>query len=206
MIAKHAPIAVANYPKTHPALLILAKLIREGLTGNIWLPDPTPSLAVFSAHVDAYDAAQTKAGSRDPVAVAERDAAALTVAQDIRSIVGYTQRVADAQPSRAEAITVIRSAGLDVKRGTSYRKPELAAKYTGFSGEVLLVARAVRGAGAYYWEYSVNQSDWFAAPETTISRQVITGLTPGQTTYFRFRTLVRGGKTDYSQVVALIVH
>jgi hypothetical protein len=34
---------------------------------------------------------------------------------------------------------------------------------------------------------------------------VISGLTPGQTYYFRFRALTRKGMRDWSQVVSLIV-
>jgi hypothetical protein len=34
---------------------------------------------------------------------------------------------------------------------------------------------------------------------------VISGLTPGQTYYFRFRALTRLGMRDWSQVITLIV-
>jgi len=67
-----------------------------------------------------------------------------------------------------------------VKKTGTRKKAVLAAKYTGFSGEVLLVALAIASAGAYYWEYSLDQSAWAAVPETTAARVRIAGLTPGR--------------------------
>jgi hypothetical protein len=68
------------------------------------------------------------------------------------------------------------------------------------------VARAILGAGAYFWEYSLDQKTWILAAETRNAKALVTGLTPGVTTYFRFRALTHAGRTDYSQVVSLMVH
>ena len=42
--------------------------------------------------------------------------------------------------------------------------------------------------------------------QTMKTKLVVTGLTPGQTYYFRFRAHTRKGDIDYSQVVSLMVH
>ncbi len=38
------------------------------------------------------------------------------------------------------------------------------------------------------------------------ARLVLSGLTPGQLYYFRFRAQTRKGPVDYSQIVSLMVH
>jgi hypothetical protein len=202
----NVPIAVAQYPRTYPGLLAFSKEVRESFKGNTLLPNPTPSFAVFSADVDAFDAAQTKAGNKDPIALADRDAKALKVRQHIDSLLGYTQSVANAQSTYADAVTVILSGHFSVRKPRVYQKPDLAAKYTGLSGQAELVARAILGAGAYFWEYSLDQKTWILAAETRNAKALVTGLTPGVTTYFRFRAFTHAGRTDYSQVVSLMVH
>ncbi len=57
----------------------------------------------------------------------------------------------------------------------------------------------------YYWEISLDQQSWTSVPETLKARATITGLTPGQRYYFRFRAHTRKGLGDYSDVVTLIV-
>jgi hypothetical protein len=42
--------------------------------------------------------------------------------------------------------------------------------------------------------------------ETMKAVTVISGLTPGQTYYFRFRALTRKGMRDWSQIVSLLVY
>ena len=45
-----------------------------------------------------------------------------------------------------------------------------------------------------------------SAPETAQTTTVISGLTPLQMYYFRFRTTSRKGRRGYSKVVSLVVH
>lgn len=206
MIIHQGPVAYAKLPRDQKGFLAFSRNMQDKRKGNTALPSPSPSLAAFGADVDAFDTALTKAKDGTPTAVTDRDAKALKVHQDIGHIIDYVQSVADTQASAADAIAVIVSAGLQVKKTSTHKKPELAVKYTGLSGEVLLAALAIAGAGAYYWEFSLDQKAWTTAPETTIGKTTVAGLTPGQVYYFRFRALTKKGKSDYSQVVSLIMH
>ncbi len=67
------------------------------------------------------------------------------------------------------------------------------------------MAQAVAHYATYYWEMSSDQKVWSSLPETTKSFTSVAGLTPGQTYYFRLRTLTRAGKSDYTQIVSLLV-
>ena len=200
------PIAVANIPRNQEKFLSFCKNVEVKLTGNTSLPNPTPSVAVYAADVKAFDDASVKAQDGAPTAIADRDVKALKVYQDIGHIVDYTQSVADQQVSPADAIAVILSAGLDVRKTGGRKKPPLEGRYTGLSGEVLLLALAIAGAGAYFWEFSVDQKVWSMAPETKKSRTTITGLTPGVVYSFRFRALTDKGKGEYSPIISLMVH
>jgi hypothetical protein len=46
---------------------------------------------------------------------------------------------------------------------------------------------------------------WTPIPETLQANTKIDGLPWAKVAYFRFRTLTRAGKGDYSQVVSLLV-
>ena len=63
----------------------------------------------------------------------------------------------------------------------------------------------VASHATYFWEYSLNQTDWIAVRETMQSKTVISGLPSRTTVFFRFRALTSAGKRDYSQVVSLFV-
>lgn len=197
---------MARFPTTAEVLLILAKSIRENLKNSPAFSSLPALLAGFDGDVDAFDAAIVKARSRSLVDIADREARALVVWQHIGHIVDFVQSVADAQTSAADAIAVIKSAGLEVRKRAVSKKAELAARYTGISGQVLLDARAIPRAGAYFWEMSVDQLVWSEVSETRKGRTTLSGLTRGQTVYFRFCALTDQGRTEYSQVVSLIVH
>jgi len=70
---------------------------------------------------------------------------------------------------------------------------------------VALTAKAIPGARTYYWEYSSNGKDWLRAPDTAQSHTIISGLTVGQTYYFRVHALTRKGPTDPTQIKSLVV-
>jgi hypothetical protein len=57
----------------------------------------------------------------------------------------------------------------------------------------------------YYWGFSLDQRGWTSAADSMTARVTIAGLTPGQTYYFRYRTLTRKGMSDFSQIVSFLV-
>jgi hypothetical protein len=204
MRLQYGPKAIARYPSTNKAFGPYARNIQNKLTGNTALPNP-PGFATFGAEVDALIAADD-IPHKTPQQTADRDAKALTVHRHIGHIVDYVQGEADKLTSAADAVTLILSAGLDVRKPRSTKKPPLAAKYTGISGEVLLVALAIADGGAYYWEFSLDQHTWTAAPETRFPRTTLRGLTVGQTYWFRVRALTPKGKTDPVGPVDIVAH
>ena len=127
------------------------------------------------------------------------------VEENLKQWKAYVQIVADAQVTAEDAIAVILSAGMLVKKVGKRFKAELAAKNTGIPGTVLLLAHGLRRQATYYFEYSFDQQTWTSAPDVLKASVTLTGLATMQMYYFRFRRLTRTGMSDYSQVVSLAV-
>ena len=127
------------------------------------------------------------------------------VEENLKQWKAYVQIVADAQVTAEDAIAVILSAGMLVKKVGKRFKAELAAKNTGIPGTVLLLAHALKKQATYYFEYSLDQKDWKSAPEGMKASVKIAGLGTMQMYYFRCRKLTRAGMSDYSQIVSLAV-
>jgi hypothetical protein len=196
---------VLNLPKSDKALLPHAKVVYEHFLNNSALPNPSPMLSVFLDDLTAYEVAQTKAASRAKGAAQVRNAARRKVRANLRQLRDYVQAVIDALPPGLDPAVVAESAFMSLKRIARRNKARLAASHGASSGTAQLEARAVGSSATYYWEYSLDQVSWTSAPETMQASTVVVGLTPGKVYYFRFRTLTRKGKGDYSQVVSLMV-
>jgi hypothetical protein len=198
------PVAVLKAPRRTLQLLLYAQAVLDALTGNAYFPSPDPSLAVFAEHIAELHDAQMQARMRAGGAVALRDARQATLMRDLKHLRDYVQSMAE-KADPAHAIAMITSAGLSVQVVTHRDKAELRVKQGHASGIVELIAKAVAHYAVYFWQYSVNQTDWVDVPETMKANTTITGLTRGQTYYFRFRATTKAGPVDYSQVVSLLV-
>lgn len=200
------PIAILGAPKPHPTFLNFVKGVSAAFKGNVKLSNPNPPMTVFDANIAAYDAAVAAAPKGGASSKADRAAAKQPIDENLKRLLDYTQSVANMQITAEDAIAVILSAGMKVKKVGKHFKPELGAKNTGIPGSVLLLALALRKRGTYYFEFSLDQKTWTSAPDSLKASVKITGLQPLQTYYFRFRRLTRARMSEYSQVVSLVVH
>jgi hypothetical protein len=192
-------------PKKVLDLLNFAKTVLKSMTGNAFFPTPTPTLAQLSAAITALDAAQVLAASRAKGAVQARNGVRKNLIVLLKQMRDYVQSIVETQI--ADALAIATSAGMTLAKRTLRTKPELAVKQGELAGTVLLVAKAVAGATTYYWSFSLDQKSWSSAPETTKAKTTISGLTVGQTYYFRFCTLARKveAKSDPSQAISFLV-
>lgn len=196
---------VLDLPKTDKALLIFAKAVLAKVTVSDYLPNPTPKLWVLSDDIDAFAEAQTNAATRAKGTVVARNAWRVRLKADLHHLRDYVQTTIESLSADVDPAEVAASAFMRLKRRAKRNKAPFSATRGLVSGTAMLVAkRAVQGA-TYYWEYSLDQLTWTLAAETMQASTEIAGLTPGQVYYFRFRTLTRKGKGDYSQTVSLMV-
>jgi hypothetical protein len=205
MNTKNNPTPVLKHVTFSKDLSVYAKSVVNHFEGNSKLLDTNPTIPTVLGHIAELDKAEVEAKSGAHGAVQDRNLKRLRVKQDLNHWRDFVQSVVETATSFAEAVSIIESAGMFVKKVRGRVKPALAAKQGDVSGEVAVAAKAVRNAVSYYWQYSLNQVDWVSVPEMTQTSTTIGGLTPGRIYYFRFRTLKPSGLTDFSQVVSLMV-
>jgi hypothetical protein len=199
------PNVVLNLPKRPGGLILAAQGVYTGFNGNPKLTSPPVTMVLLNGLIVALVTSQG-AMPGGPKQTAQRNADRAALIKALFQLRDYVRTVALQQPTLQEAIQVIVDAGMSVKGFTPYKKPELAAKYAGAMGDVLLVAAAIARAKSYYWSWSTDMKVWGSLPETTGAKTKATGLTVGTTYYFRVRALVtRTGLTEWSQVVAFVV-
>jgi hypothetical protein len=195
-------IAVLKLPKSVHDVSAQAKAIVAAVTGNSYLPTPSPATATITADTAALDAAETVALTKVKGAVAERNVKLLVVRTDLTHLKGYVQQVADANPTNADAI--ITSAGMSIRKTPVRVKQAFVAKQGSVSGSADLVAKSA-GRASYDWESSPDQKTWTLLPSTLQAHTTVPNLTPGATVYFRSRPTTKVGQGDWSQIVSLIV-
>ena len=203
MLLKNNPVPVLKHATFSKDLITYAKCIVAALANNPYFPGV--SLVAVMAAIAALDAAETAAGTGAHGTAQDRNTKRLKLKLELNHLREYVQLIVETAVSVTQAATMIESAGMRVRKSSARVKPALSAKYSKVSGEVILSAKAVRGAKSYYWQFSLDQTNWSSAPETTQTSTTIGGLTPGHVYYFRFRTLGNAGLSDYSQVVNLHV-
>jgi hypothetical protein len=199
------PRAVLKLPPKDKDLFTFAMGVHDGFLGNADLPNPNPLLSVFKADVIAFQDAATKALLRTKGTVTLRRAKRKKVVADLRHLKNYVQSVVETQTDPVVAAAIIEGVLMSVRKTGKRSRPELQARNTAVSGEVAVDAAQVAKVAVYYWEFSLNQTDWSTFPETLQANTVISGLTPGRIYYFRFRALTRKERRGYSQVVRLMV-
>ncbi len=167
---------------------------------------PNPSLAQCKANLGKLAASMEAAVGAGPVARAAVKAAAEVVTSDQNLLGAYIQSLADAATPEQGAV-LIATALFDLRKvRTPGARAELVVKLGPTSGSARLQVARIAGALVYYWEVSTDGKTFSKAVDTDKVSALLTGLTPGQTYFFRFRAFVRkSGYTNYSQVVSLLV-
>jgi len=176
--------------------------ILAAMTSNTNFPSPTPPLATIQSTIDSLETEETAVLNAHP-RVAQRDVLVAQLLSQLHLLKAYVQQVADADPANAPSIIV--GAGMAIKKPTSYSKPDFEVVQGQNSGTVELSIRSVSKRAAYYWQQSLDSETWSELPETLQAKTTVTGLKPGATYYFRYATLTKNGKSDWSRIVSIIV-
>ena len=200
----HKPIAVLLLPRTVPATITYAQSIVTAMTGNTSFPSPVPALATVTTAIGALQSAESTALTRAKGAVEARNDKRAALVTLLKQLLGYIQTVADADVETAA--TVIRSAGVAVKKTPALKARVFAAEQGEISGSAKLVAASAGRRASYEWQYSTDGGKtWVIAPATLQAKTTVTGLTPGATVEFRYRPVTKTGEGNWSQTVQLIV-
>jgi len=200
----HRSLAVLLLPDNVPALVTYAQSVVTAMTGNPSFPSPVPALTAVAAAIAALHSAESAVLTRTKGMAEVRNDKRATLVNLMQQLRGYVQAVADADVETAA--TVIRSAGIAVKKVPPRRPSTFAANQGAVSGSAKLVAPSAGRRTSYEWQYSTDGGKtWLVAPTTVHARTTVSGFTPGASVEFRYRPVTEAGEGDWSQTVQLIV-
>jgi len=191
-------------PKTVSALITYAAQIVKASTNNPSFPNPSPTLAALTQAIADLQAAEAAALSRLKGAVQARNDKRLALVQLLELFKAYVQSVADANNETAP--TVIKSAGLAVRKAP-VRKPHVfAVKQGATSGTVKISTISAGPRSAYDWQYSTDGGKtWPLMSSTVQAKTSLSGLTAATTVMFRYRTITKTGVSDWVAPLSLLV-
>jgi hypothetical protein len=198
------PRLALNLPRAIALLIVFVQHVVQAMTNNPWFTSLTALLAQTAADLAALQAAQATAMTRAKGAAEARNDKRKVVVDDLMLLKSGVQTVVNQNPG--QAATIIESAGMFQKKVTVPSKQNLAAAMAPVSpGEVLVRAKAVKGA-AYEWQYSLDGGKtWLAMGTTTVANTSVLGMTVGSTVLFRFRTTVKRTTSDWSPTLSFFV-
>jgi hypothetical protein len=203
-VSLHRTLVALKRPSEVPALVSLTHAIVKSMTGNSSFPSPSPSLAKVAAALADLEAAEVARLTRARGTAAVRNEKRATLVSLLVRLKAHVQGVADDDPENA--VSIIESAGMSVKKPTALPKPPFTVKPGPVSGSVLLVVRAVAREASYEWAWSPDQGKtWNPVPRTLQAKTPIKGLPAETTCWFRYRTVTRRERTNWSEPVAFLV-
>lgn len=193
LVALNLPTPVSN-------LIIKAKSIEKGMTGNAHFTDSAARIIALGKSIDDLVKAETGFNTTPPsVSKETRDMYKMAVKSDLRKLRNDVQEVVDANP--AIALEIIASASMDVKRKTRRGKRQNDAVNGEEEGSVWLTAE---GTGPHEWRMSMDQKEWTMLPPTRTSQNTVEDLTPGAVYYFQNKPILSGRSVaEWSQAIKL---
>jgi len=191
-------------PRADHALYLYSAAIVTKFGNNVNYQSPgavITNLATANANFwTAIQEAKTQKDTGNAVAQARQ-----AVIDAIGHVVDYANTVVEKLPADAGR-TVLQSGGLEPKKVTARNLPDLAVKYGGLMGAVLLVARSMGKGSAYAFAFSTDQKSWTPCPTSLKVKTTVSGLTVGTTYYFRVQATTKKGLQDWSTIVSFVVH
>jgi len=166
---------------------------------------PDENLETVSSLVDALEARSIAASGGGHEATVAMHAAEEKADEAFRVLAAYVDRIAKGDES------IIVSSGFDTsKQPIPAQKQDLTVVSGANSGTVKLVAKAIKGAGSYIWQYAkdnlpTDESAWIQAGFSTQASYELAGLTVACKYYFRVAAITNNGTTDFTSAVLKVV-
>lgn len=181
----YARVAMSFARKIDTDLIAFARNVIALITGNAQYPTPTPTLAVLTTSVNAFETAVQEALDGGKIVIATRNAARVELLALLPQLAAYVQGSCKAD------LPALLSSGFAAVRAPSPvgalpppQNPRLT--YTDKSGELLLKFDRVTNAASYSVQTAPTAvGPWADEALSTSTRVVIRGLTPGETVWAR---------------------
>jgi hypothetical protein len=194
---------VLLFPKKNKDLLSFAQNVVKNTTDSPYFNPPPASLAPLTQLIKKFQDSENAAVSKAPGAASQRDADKKALKDGLKYLRNDIQAAAD--KATGDVVALVESTGMKVKKHTVPVKPAFGVRDGAVSGTVHLEVKVLAAYVMYYWQFSVDDKNWQSVPDTAQGNTSISGLTAGQTYYFRYRALTRKGVTDWSQGLSHLV-
>ena len=196
-LIKQATVAL-NFPTVISNFILFARAIFTAMLNNPYFKASAEKVTRLGTHIEALYNAETACNTKPPTgSVDARNAALEAVKADLKSLRNDVQEAADADPDNA--IAIITSASMDVKKPASHGKQQNSAENGIEEGSVELTAE---GAGAHEWRMSTDEKIWTLLPSTYTSKTTVSDLTSGTIYFFQNRRMLRNKeKSEWCQSI-----
>lgn len=165
-----------------PALLVLAQSILAALTGNLFFPSPSPTLAVFQAAITAYSDALSAAANRGKNEVTAKNARRQELIDVLFNLALDVMKTADGNEEAlvSSAFPLTRQRQPLLPLGI----PVIAKIELGLNaGELEVILGSLQGARTFVYKYTPEPltagSVWESVNSTRI-KETISGLESGK--------------------------
>lgn len=214
-MAKHRHTqAVFKFSTSIPQLILDVKGLKQTITtspANTYVSIPPATITQLENHLTVLEDKEVKVGKADG-ATAARDEAEAAVIRDVRELLALVQIAANRAEDELEAVTIIETCGMKVRKKKINVKAEIAVtKDKKLAGVLRLTSKAAkRGLRASYeWQMSLNGINFTTIKTSTGSRTTYTTTAePGTKLYFRRRIILsesNGGTMGWSQTIYIII-
>jgi hypothetical protein len=192
-----------NFPRSVGDAITYSRRIAGSMDGNAYFPSPPVAIATLLVHIEELAAAEAMAlrGAHGDAAL--RNVKLDAVHGDLKQLRSYIEGTA--HQHGGDAIAVVSSSGMSVKRSAGPRKALFRIKQRTRSGSVRAEVRHPGKDASFDWEYSIDGIHWIDAGRSNKARLDIDNLSPGTLYYFRFRVLTGDVVGDWSDPLTLIV-
>jgi hypothetical protein len=167
------------------------------MTGNTNYPTPSPTLAIVTTSVDAFETAVHDALDGGKIVIATRNAARNQLLSLLRQLAPYVTGNCKAD------LVILLGSGFEGVRtpspvGVLPAPQNLRLEYTGMSGELRLKFDRVTNAANYSVQTAISpDGPWEDQDLSTASRVTISGLTPGKVYWARACANGSQGSSEY---------
>ena len=201
ILIKKVTVAL-NFPTVISAFIVFANAIVLAMLENANFESLGEKITQVSSDLKILENLEAACNTKPPTAsVSARNAALVTVQNELRTLRNDVQNIADADPLNAQ--TIIESSGMSVKKGAIHGKQQNTAEDGVVEGSVDLTAE---GAGAHEWRMSTDDESWALLPASFTSKTTVSELTPGLVYYFQNRRILPNHeKSEWSQSVKIRV-
>ena len=194
----YARVALSFARKVDTDLIAFVRNVIALMTGNTQYPTPTPTLAVLTTSVNAFETAVHEALNGGKIVIATRNAARVDLLALMRQLAAYVQASCNAD------LLALLGSGFDAVRAPSPvgvlpppQNPRLSL--TGKSGELMLKFDRVTNAVNYPVQTApAATGPWSDEDLSTATRVDIGGLTPGETLWARAAANGSAGASEWT--------